>query len=297
MKQTIKKLVLVVMCFTLICCEEKESNDNSFNFQQKTKTENPFNYLGERHNQILDDFAESLGNSVHFSTKDVYNFSVNEGHLSSNNISYLDYKRSLDSIDDITFDYFFGTSPNAITIINDSIVANYLDDFRRITLNAIRSSVAVLPNVYADSIEVLEEGFMHNYGNLLNIEDSLRYETVLGMLAIAKYSYQYWYDASFNKSSLWYPIIQNRLNVKSDKPSFWDRCKDVVNAVAAGIACAAVDVYTFATEACGLSATIYEDPSNGKDIGVGVGPSIGIGTGACDKAGEASINTFYDVLE
>ena len=109
MKQTIKKLVLVVMCFTLICCEEKESNDNSFNFQQKTKTENPFNYLGERHNHILDDFAESLGNSVHFSTKDVYNFSVNEGHLSSNNISYLDYKRSLDSIDDITFDYFFGS--------------------------------------------------------------------------------------------------------------------------------------------------------------------------------------------
>ena len=87
------------------------------------------------------------------------------------------------------------------------------------------------------------------------------------------------------------------MNVKSDKPSFWDRCKEVVNAVAAGIACAAVDVYTFVTEACSLSVSIYKDPINNKDSGVLVGPRVSIGDGACDKAGEASINTFYDVLE
>ncbi len=295
MKQTIKKLVLVVMCFTLICCEEKESNDNSFNFQQKTKTENPFNYLGERHNCYLDNFAEYLDGSTNFSTRNIYDFDVQENKINYNSMSYLDYKCSLDSIDDITFDYFFGTSPDVTTITSDSVVAEYLDYFRTLSLNAITSTIAMSPSDFSTSIERMEVDFMSKYSNLRDVEDSLRYVTVLGMLAIAKYSYQYWYDASFNKSSLWYPIIQNRLNVKSDKPSFWERCKDVANVVAGAVVGFTVDVVTYVKESVNLGGTVINSP-NEKPIASGVNTSFDIGGGACDKAETASSNAYNNIV-
>ena len=238
------KMLLVAIAATFVfasCNEDEFENDENLNL--KSTYENPFNYVGEIHNQKLDSIALFLGDNVNFGIGDIYDYNVYKGIIDINEVKVSDYTNNIRDIQSLSYNFIYNDE-NALNIYG-TIVSNSMKEFRSFLLQAITSSTPVTPSDFNYYIHKIESDIM----NSDYFQDSLYSNDItvaLSGLAIAKYSYEYWYNAYMNTQHPWHNIIHNRLNslmTKADEPcGFWNKLANGLKYVAAVVVTAVADV-------------------------------------------------------
>ncbi|MGP1515511.1 MAG: hypothetical protein ACTTJH_06070 [Bacteroidales bacterium] len=274
-------LAFLGFCFTA-CNQEEEVKDLR---KKGNSTENPFEYVGVEHNNLLDVFANQLRDSIHFSDWDIYRFDVANDDLNSSEYTFANFSADMSTIDAVVPDFLYSDPVVYRRFSNSEIVYSYMLRLREILIGAINSEYPLTPNEFTQSVCGIEDEVIGLYSNTTDVNVVRDYACVLGALAIAKYSYLYWYSATFDKNHLWYKIVNNRINTKSVK----GLCRWLRAVVEAAI----TDVSGFVQEAVeSATPTTIIGPD-----GVAV-PAITIDAGKAVKQGaRASKHVYKDRMD
>lgn len=258
MKKTIKSILLLVIFGCLISCEQDE---NSYNIPKKNTITNPYNYVGIGHNEQLDAFAEYLNGEKYFSLDDIYSFSISKGMHRGDNLS--EFKANISENLSMTHDFLFNDTTILDKKINSNIIRSYLTSFGILMRSVVNSESTVTPETFSLKINEIENNIL----NKLDEDTScvLEYAVALSSMAIAKYSYKYWYEAMTIPTHPWHNIVINRVNslhTKEAEPKkgFWRSLLVAAKCVVAAIATVPADVIGAASEAD--TQIIYDELTN-----------------------------------
>lgn len=297
MKKVLLPTLLVLGCLFVSC--EQNLDENPIRQKNDVESINPYDYVGESHNEMLDSFMDYLDGEKSFSTYDLYAYNAQNNLLESNETKET-FVNNLQSIDDISYNLLFNNSFDLSSVIDNEQIVIYLNKFKDIMQECIiNSKEGINPSAFSSEIKVLEDEVISSLNSTQDTSKMKDYVRVLCMLSIAKHSYSYWYEAIFDKvGNSWSYFIHNRFEnmtltkEKSDEPSFWERCLDFCNAVVSGLAATTVDVVGFGV-ACvsNLHIGIIDGPT---------GPILDFAFPIVDvvtDAADASVNAWNNVRD
>ncbi|NLJ83081.1 MAG: hypothetical protein GX330_08155 [Bacteroidales bacterium] len=211
---------------------------------------NPYNFVGQLHNDALDYIAATC-DLEELSGQDINN-AVNN-FLQSNFInyvpvSYTKFKQHLDEADELAAALYTSSMSfeSILSECNAEDVGNILDRLTELFRNIDASNGIILPNNFENEVIILEnEVISLNKHN--NPEETLEmniYSAALATLSIAKYSYEYWYNAKMEPEHPWYSLVQAK---DGDEPGFfkklWNGICTAANAVWDALCTPIADAY------------------------------------------------------
>lgn len=293
-----KKLIVLSMlmggiAMFMSCNQEKEE----FDFEKKVYvgSENPYNYVGEQHNLYLDSIAISLGNKSWFEIQDLYDYNVSKSIIDKSTVTIDEYVDELEKKQSLAYDYLFENS----SLFDDYgvVVSSFMREYKNLMLSILHSDEDVAPSEFSERINVIEKHVLES-----EYIEKKEYETdikvVLSSLAVAKYSYAYWYAAYSNEKHPWNKIVHYRLDNLYEKQKEGVKEKEkkgflskVVSGVVKGVKCVAAAVATVPVDLVGAASAMK--PTVDEQGRVKFEGSI---SGMVDKAKDASASVWDRTL-
>lgn len=225
------------ICITTSCSKEEAEDSSSMhgcaskNISGIANADNPYDYCGQLHNEILDYVIENNPNP---SDIDIYNLSkefMQQKNIFTN-LDYEDIGNGYGCITNIIIDAFLN-STSFNEVYNNGIISEVFDSLVGYARSMINTNILSTPSEYASRLTILE-GKVINKRTMENIpQDSIsEYDVALGALAIARYSYYYWFKVANDPDSPWNNIIQSKKQNENDEPNFWGKLLNVLGDVA-----------------------------------------------------------------
>ncbi len=196
-------------------------------------TSNPFDYLGELHNEALDNITAEVNfpsttNEVKFNIIKQTN-QVEFGQYSGID-EYADVSSFIDSL--YSNDTYLRELPTKLyssgLITSDTKIL--LDDILNLLFERTEE---MSPNQFVSAVNSIESDIITTYGmpsntilGELNMQiDADISKYLLITCAIAKSSYAYWYNASLDASNPWHTIVSENPNQSGKEKKFWEWLK------------------------------------------------------------------------
>ncbi len=237
MKKT-KLIVSFVIAFTCICtitsCSKEQTTDFTTQEYSSRKSvgvsneKNPYDYCGRIHNEILDYI---ISNNPHPTNLDIFNLSkeyLQKHYDYSCNITFETVNNDYNATTDFIINAFLDNT-SFDSIFNSKIVAEALDTLVAYSNSIIESNTLPSPVNYADYLIEQEKQILKKRQEAgVSSNEVSEYDIALGTLAIARYSYSYWYNVANNPNHLWNHAKTKTKKQDGDdpKPGFWKRLWD-----------------------------------------------------------------------
>lgn len=196
-----KKLSLILIAFVLIlasCSKENQdlSQHNSNLDRNSKSSSNPYNEIGERHNEIL----YAIGQTPNFhnitTLKEHYEYMLSYiesiGDTCVNEWSYYDSLalnfNENQSISELALEFSINDIQYLYLEKLDNIIVSYIDDNK-----LFNSEIDKIENVFSSESRISDKDKF----------------PIWGAFSTARYSANFWYDARINTENPWYPVIKN----------------------------------------------------------------------------------------
>ncbi|MCX6258642.1 MAG: hypothetical protein NTW49_12205 [Bacteroidia bacterium] len=197
---------------------EKDKNSS---LKSQSYLINPMDFIGIHHNNALDYIGriQDLPNMTEEEIIDSLN-NFSEYPFSDLNLNYQEYLQSKATVEDLI------SSPSTITskLMNNEIITDttklYLDSLISILIISLDDqleepiSVSTFNGYIQTYIEYLHSNFIFPVGSL---SDSSNIAFLLATASIAKYSYQYWYNAYSDKDNPWHFYFKEEKSTNCNK--------------------------------------------------------------------------------
>lgn len=249
---------LLMIAFISCAKEDTEpvvsaSNGNSTNNSKISArlSDNPYEKYGIRHNQFLDAFAVQ-GNLAILTRKQRYDLAAQI--LQDRNPNHVTSWQKLNQ----QIGYGNSLNPNngANKLINDGLitentrtsVTKLLELIERVDKQ--NKKKLVTPSEFSLLVEEVENFIYANSEVLYNekTEQGNDAASLLGACSVARYSYQYWYDVSFDVNHNWYSVFINNNgngngnNANARRPGWLKRTWNDIKAFVSDLGCGNVDL-------------------------------------------------------
>lgn len=252
MKKAKFVLSFVAIAFAGICtmtsCSKQQLTDQpatletmeglSKNALNISNENNPYDYCGRIHNEILDYIIKNNPNPTH---EEIFNLTQeylqNQYGLSSN-LTFENANKDFNTTTEFILEAFL-QNKSFENLLDSKVIAGVLDTLVAYSNSIIKENKLPFPQTYANYIKKQENMIleMRNEAGISPDEVS-EYDVALGAFAIARYSYSYWYDVAKNPENPWNKINMNfkRQDDNDPKPGFWKRLWDGVCEVVTEVA-------------------------------------------------------------
>ena len=226
-------------------CSKEQVTNNASDFQNNSKNasvianeNNPYDYCGIIHNEILDYIIEK---NPHPSQEEIFNLSKEYMQLYydySGEIPFEEDYHNFNSTTNFIVDAFLNHRSFKDLIESESIYRTF-DMLVEYTHSIVESNHLPAPEEYA-SFLIEQENKLVNDRETAGISPNeiSEYDVALGSLAIARYSYYYWYNVANDPKNAWNHIKIKTKKQDGDDPErgFWGKlwdgvCDFVVGAV------------------------------------------------------------------
>lgn len=232
------------ICVITSCSKEQTkdiaaaSESTSKNVLAIANENNPYDYCGRIHNEILDYI---ISNNPHPTHEDIFNLSQEyllTQYSVSCDVTFEELNNEFCTATDFIIDAILSEA-SFKTIIPGDIVAGALDTLINYSKSIISSNTLPSPRKYADYL-IEQERLIVNKREAAGIspDATSEYDAALGMFAIARYSYFYWYNVAKNPENAWNHVKKStkKQDGNDPKPGFWKRLKDGFCDVAVSVA-------------------------------------------------------------
>lgn len=250
---TLVVVAIAGICITTSCSKEQNTN-NATELENTSKSAlnianeaNPYDYCGRIHNEILDYI---IMNNSHPTQYDIYYLTKEYLQNEYNMCGDSQFEDMNDGYNDMT-DFIVnaileGSSFNEIC--PNDVISGILDSLVVYADAMIKANSLLTPNEYAARLVVLENSVMESrlVANIPSNSMS-EYDVALGALAIARYSYAYWYEVGNSPDNLWNNIIissKEQDGDNDDSNGFWGKLWKGICHVVVGITQTVVQVAT-----------------------------------------------------
>lgn len=266
-------MMLIVCTAVIVSCSKEQLADYTAHTKDSLKyndivanKSNPFDFCGRVHNEILDFIIQ---NNSHPSNEDIVYLTrqyLLEHYNMSSDLTFGSYSNGYNATVEFVLDAFLrNRSFHEIGFGN--IVARTLDMLVGYSNAILATNILPTPQEYADYLIAKEKEIAKDREETVDSNDDVtEYDVSLGTLAIARYSYAYWYEVAHNPQNDWnYIKINSKKQDDDSKPGFWKRlwngiC-DVAETVAKVVVTPVVDATGFAYGAVKNSGPV--PPSSG----------------------------------
>jgi hypothetical protein len=200
MKKTI--FLVFILSITLFSCNKKDNNitntqvvNNQSSLSRTETVVNPYNWCGKLHNGALDTLALDK-DFPNIDDQDAIKIIENYYLMHAGFTSELTYQDYLDGLNDNPWPFSESIQP----FVGKDMMSEDQFDY------VLRLEEIYLADSSIDfALSGIHELEVHLYNNEeLNTNDK---EYVWYMLAISKYSYQYWFNAFTNPENPWYSVV------------------------------------------------------------------------------------------
>ncbi len=213
--------VMVLGVFLSIGCTKNDSS--SFSYSNVTMMDwkgysslianpnNPFDFVGSMHNQILDyvigkTSLEYMNDSIINYLTDMFMDSVYNDY--SGQMTQADFATFIASVDTFVSALTKGTA-DYCTVISDSYLCTALNEVSNMLIGMINTSL-VSPTEFAQYVITYENQILEqNEYSSPDAPTINEQAQALAALSIARYSYCYWYEVVNNSNSPWYYYQNN----------------------------------------------------------------------------------------
>lgn len=244
-----RRLATAAMFSAMFFTACENNNEDAFveSVNKKNTVENPYEFVGVQHNEKLDLFAKHIGNSIYFSSEDLYEF--NKQRDPKFDISMEDYEKDLDEQMELTYKFMFEDKNALQEVVNSDVLNGYLLEFRDIMLNVLNNSSDVTPSQFCERIFSLEKRIMND--EIFSKEEyQSDYMVLMSAMSIARHSYAYWYSAYTQPTHPWYNMINARIKYldnsmsakEKEKKGFWSKVVTIAKCVVAAVATVPADI-------------------------------------------------------
>jgi len=213
---------------------------------------NPYDYCGRIHNEMLDYI---INNNPHPTHEDIFILTqkyLQEQYDISCDITFEDINNSYTATTDFIIDAFLGNA-SFNEIIEVDVIAGALDVLVDYSKSIMISNALPSPQEYADYLIEHENQVVKSREDAgISPDEVSEYDVALGTFAIARYSYSYWYEVAHNPDNAWNNVKKEfkRQDGDDPKPGFWKRLwggiRDVAETVVKAVATPVVDATGFA---------------------------------------------------
>ncbi len=225
MKALVNKIFLAVVAIVLVAgtalftsCEKEEDNSNIAVGESKSSNgENPFDFIGEKHNEIL--------NYMGFELKDHLNELAEKEEISDDDRDKM-FNHIIEILPDVV-------AKNSILDISADEINSFMESyFTFLEEEEYETSVInnpdfqILKDILNESCEIVnpieEAEFIRTKGfELLYSAEKWEDTCILVFLNVYEHSLLYWEDAFINPDNPWYNFLQSHNYSKSkEKPNF-----------------------------------------------------------------------------
>ena len=234
MKKTRYIIALVAAMFAVgamlfVACEKEETSDRLSSLDDFSKNSstivnenNPYDYCGRIHNEILDYI---INNNPSPTNEDVFNLTqefLQKHYNIASEITFEDVDKGYSETTDFIIDAIINEA--SFKEINYSeLVAGALDVLVDYSNAIIESNTLPVPQEYAEYL-IEQEDQIVNQRNADGIpfDEVSEYDVALGMYAIARYSYLYWYEVANHPENAW-NYVENGSKRHDDDPGFFKK--------------------------------------------------------------------------
>lgn len=231
------KFIAVILLAALTFTSCKNDDDlETINVSSKNialnNISNPFEIVGEEHNAMLNDFANSV-KLDDYTINDLYLYNLSKGYITSA-ISYDSFYSQTVNGGQFMLNYILSDQDLMYNLTQDKEIAYYMGQVKEIFTEMIQSNKEMAPEAFAKRINTIEAEIMdlnlYDKGDINNKELN-KYSMLLSSLSIARHSYSFWYDAFYNEENPWHNLMVSRLNDVGTKGAFGDFFKGIGNAL------------------------------------------------------------------
>ncbi len=231
--------MIVMSTYFVSCNRESETERSAVSSISHSKAAeypaNPYDFVGQRHNQFLNYLAATT-NVGKLTTLDIF--------MASNEFSqtFLGQQDTLDLNETIV--HLEGTENYVNNLLHKNgsygiflsnpLLISIMDEFTHALRLMMSDSSLMLPDVFFSFINNLENQVLAEGMHTNPKEDIINeHAQVLSALAIARYSYDYWYDVISDSSNPWHYYVNN--GTKETNCRIWRFICDVAHTVKADV--------------------------------------------------------------
>ena len=235
----IAAMAIAECCIFAGCTKEPAiGNEPSKGAFAISNSSNPYDYCGQIHNEILDYIIEETTNP---SCNDIFTLTkeylLNNYNMNST-VSLSEVGNGFDIITEIVT-YSLLEKASFSQMFSSEVVSNTFDSIASYAYTMISTNKLFSPVEYAGQLVVIENRIYEDRLNSGISADSVTdYDIALAALAIARYSYSYWYEVAADPDNPWNNASDNLKshNEDGDNPrgfwgKLWDGLCDVVTGV------------------------------------------------------------------
>lgn len=212
-------ILLALGIFTIFSCAKDNEQNPSTAAKSTYDSSNPFLFVGDAHNNILDYIAYHAGtdsltdNTIFLLTKDY----MSEFHNYTWASSFEDFINLQQAADILSTSMMNNNVPTTMVFEDEDLQKIFNDLFT--LLNNIISRESLLDETqFIDSITLLEKKVSYSIPDMINSRElTSEQEIVLASLSIAKSSYCYWLNAINGNNDFWSYTYSDD-NVKKPRP-------------------------------------------------------------------------------
>ena len=278
--------IIASTCIFFACSKEEENNAKDGN-KEKCMVQNeanPYDFVGKLHNEGLD-YIFSKHGTIDLSDEQIHSSLVDFSNERFENFEMISPDEFFEEISDNKSLAFKGlTTDYNPSLFDDELLNSIINEYYQTLRKVLDQDEAISPESFSKMIIDLENKILGT--GKYTIPTSLEYEAndydaVLVSLAIARYSFSYWYEIAFNDDNPFNKMFLDFCvnNTNKDCPAFWKKVKDFCtkawSAIKSVVCFVAKDAAEFGKLAKGGNATHLRNGIFYFGIGV-----ISIGTSA-----------------
>ncbi len=240
---------------------------------------NSYDYCGRMHNEILDYIIDNNPNPT---DTDIYNLSrkyLQEQYDLPCDITFAETFSHYETTTSFITDAILSAA-SFDTIFSGEIIAGVLDSLTAYSNSILESNTLPTPQEYAEHLIGQENRIITVRETVETSQNDVsEYNIALGTLAIARYSYYYWYTVVNDTNSAWYFITNTSKQRKDNNPDtgfwgkLWDGICNVVENTVKVVVTPVVDATGFAWGAIS-TATIQSSPEGNPRLDLSLGEAI-----------------------
>ncbi len=228
--------IIASTCIFFACSkEENETVKNERNEKCMVQNEaNPYDFVGKLHNEGLDYIFSKHGN-IDLSDEQIHSSLVdfsNERFVNFEMISPDDFFEEISDNKSLAFKGL--TTDYNSSLFDDELLNSIINEYYQTLRKILNQEEAISPESFSKMIIDLENKILETdkYTIPASQEDEDEYETndydaVLVSLAIARYSFSYWYEIAFNEDNPFNKMFLDFCvnNTDKDCPAFWKKSR------------------------------------------------------------------------
>jgi len=214
------------------------TNDTKAKVAKTGSLENPYDFVGQLHNKALDYIAETcdLNTLRGIDVNNAVNDFMQNHFADYESTPYDEFVQHLERTDELTAALYTGEMRMGDFWAESGAAdaGNVLDRLTSLFKNMNATNHLMYPDEFASQVAIFENEVLcwnkHNNPDETPILNA--YSMALATMAVAKYSYEYWYNAKVNPDHPWHIVIPDD---DGDEPlvmgKFGDFFKKVWNAI------------------------------------------------------------------